>query len=68
MVPENRARRLQTIDGSHNECTLSSVISKLWNKHIPDLLSDWSRQIGILNVSHLDIQIIQIIQSKINSH
>jgi hypothetical protein len=50
------------IQGSHNECMLPSLISKFWTKHSPDLFSDWSCQVIIINVSHLDIHIIQSIQ------
>jgi hypothetical protein len=52
MVPERHISRLQTAKRPHNECTLTSVISKLWTKYGPNLLSDWRSQVGILNISH----------------
>jgi hypothetical protein len=39
MVPEYRTSRLKTIERLHNECTISSIISKIWTKHSPYLLS-----------------------------
>jgi hypothetical protein len=66
-MPEYRSSGLQAIQGSQNECTLPSIISKFWTKHIPYLFSDLGCQVSILNFSHLDIQIIQIINSLINN-
>jgi hypothetical protein len=68
VVNECRASGLQAIQGSHNECTLPSVISKFWTKHSPELFSDWCCQVGILNISHLNIQIVQSSQGKCNNH
>jgi hypothetical protein len=67
MVPEGINNRVQTIKCTNNECPIPSVIPKLWTKDSPDFLSDWGRQLGILNVSHFDIQIIQSIQGQSNS-
>jgi hypothetical protein len=59
---------IQAIQGSRNECTIPSVISKFCTKHSPYLFSDWCCQVGILNISHFHIQIIQSSQGQCNPH
>ena len=68
MVPECSSCRLGTVQKSHNDGHLASILPKLGAKHSADLLYYWCSEIGLLNVSGLDLQIIQRSKSECNVH
>ena len=59
MIPKGCAARLQSIQGSNYHSRLASVWSPLFAEYGINLLGNGRFDVGVLDVGHLDVQIIQ---------
>ncbi len=59
MHTESSTGTFQAIEGADYYSNLTGIIAKFGSKHSPDLLGNWSSDVGIQDIANLDLEIIQ---------
>jgi hypothetical protein len=56
---ERSTGTFQAIEGSDYHSTLTGIAAKFGSKHSPDLLGNWSSDVGVKDIANLDLKVIQ---------
>ncbi len=59
MRAESCTSTLQAIEGMDYYSSLAGIVAEFGSKHSPDLLGNWSSDVGIQDIANLDLKVIQ---------